>query len=233
MIPKNTLVFETAIDVSILCLITVYHFQLTAPNTQVQKSWWQLSTDIDPLSRSNYQNDQYATKLDRLHLVESIITAKSAHVDPQLEEAPLLLGGASVYISNDSNVSLPPIPFRKFTFIAVFSAFWFVSLTLCALISTVSGCSGAVCGNLCGQKRFPPGFRWTVIGAGREAFLVAVGCIVTLRRVLCKWFLQGWQLRSCGAINLLKSQALIKKSYRQKKSIAKQRRQNGTLGRLK
>ena len=33
--------------------------------------------------------------------------------------------------------------------------------------------------------------------------------------------------------NLLKSQALIKKSYRQKKSIAKQRRQNGTLGRLK
>ena len=43
----------------------------------------------------------------------------------------------------------------------------------------------------------------------------------------------GWQLKVCGAINLLKSQALIKKSYRQKKSIAKQRRQNGTLGRLK
>ena len=39
VIPKNTLVFETAIDVSILCLIAVYHFQLTAPNTQVQKSW--------------------------------------------------------------------------------------------------------------------------------------------------------------------------------------------------
>lgn len=36
---ENTLVFETAIDVSILCLIAVYHFQLTAPNTQVQKSW--------------------------------------------------------------------------------------------------------------------------------------------------------------------------------------------------
>lgn len=33
--------------------------------------------------------------------------------------------------------------------------------------------------------------------------------------------------------NLLKSQAPIKKSYRQKKSIAKQRRQNGSLGRLK
>ena len=37
----------------------------------------------------------------------------------------------------------------------------------------------------------------------------------------------------CTAVNLLKSQALIKKSYRQEKSIAKQRRQNGTLGRLK
>ena len=36
-----------------------------------------------------------------------------------------------------------------------------------------------------------------------------------------------------AAVNLLKGQALIKKSYRQKKSIAKQRRQNGTLGRLK
>lgn len=37
-----------------------------------------------------------------------------------------------------------------------------------------------------------------------------------------------------AAVNLLKSQVLIKKkSYRQKKSIAKQRRQNGTLGRLK
>ncbi|MBU5458554.1 hypothetical protein [Oscillibacter sp. MSJ-31] len=33
--------------------------------------------------------------------------------------------------------------------------------------------------------------------------------------------------------NLLKSQALIKKSYRQEKSIAKQRRQSGSPGRLK
>ena len=41
------------------------------------------------------------------------------------------------------------------------------------------------------------------------------------------------QRRNCAAINLLKSQAPIKKSYRQKKSIAKQRRQNGSLGRLK
>ena len=28
-----------------------------------------------------------------------------------------------------------------------------------ALISVVSECSSAVCGNLCGQKRFPPSFR--------------------------------------------------------------------------
>ena len=41
------------------------------------------------------------------------------------------------------------------------------------------------------------------------------------------------RFKICLAINLLKSQALIKKSYRQKNSIAKQRRQNGTLGRLK
>jgi len=40
-------------------------------------------------------------------------------------------------------------------------------------------------------------------------------------------------LQKRTAVNLLKSQALIKKSYRQKKSIAKQRRQNGSLGRLK
>ena len=39
--------------------------------------------------------------------------------------------------------------------------------------------------------------------------------------------------RKLAVVNLLKSQALIKKSYRQKKSIAKQRRQNGSLGRLK
>ena len=41
------------------------------------------------------------------------------------------------------------------------------------------------------------------------------------------------QFRRISAENLLKSQALIKKSYRQKKSIAKQRRQSGSLGRLK
>jgi len=37
----------------------------------------------------------------------------------------------------------------------------------------VSGCFEAVCGNLCGQKRFPPGFRRRFTGAKREAFLVS------------------------------------------------------------
>ena len=44
---------------------------------------------------------------------------------------------------------------------------------------------------------------------------------------------QVWKRIFCAAVNLLKSLALIKKSYRQKKSIAKQRRQSGSLGRLK
>ena len=43
----------------------------------------------------------------------------------------------------------------------------------------------------------------------------------------------SWPFENRAAVNLLKSQAPIKKSYRQKKSIAKQRRQNGSLGRLK
>ena len=34
-------------------------------------------------------------------------------------------------------------------------------------------CSGAVCGNLCGQKRSPPGCRWTFTGPRRGAFLVS------------------------------------------------------------
>jgi hypothetical protein len=50
---------------------------------------------------------------------------------------------------------------------------------------------------------------------------------------LCSGDFQRRSYIFCAAVNLLKSQALIKKSYRQKKSIAKQRRQNGTLGRLK
>ena len=35
----------------------------------------------------------------------------------------------------------------------------------------------------------------------RKRFAFQIVCIVTLRRVLCKWFLRGWQLRSCGAID--------------------------------
>ena len=34
-----------------------------------------------------------------------------------------------------------------------------------------------------------------------KRFAFQTVCIVTLRRGLCKWFLQGWQLRSCGAID--------------------------------
>ena len=41
-------------------------------------------------------------------------------------------------------------------FLAIFNLFY---LLFDALVSAVSGCSRAVCGNLCGQKRFPPGFR--------------------------------------------------------------------------
>ena len=34
-----------------------------------------------------------------------------------------------------------------------------------------------------------------------KRFVFQTVCIVTLRRVLCKWFLRGWQLKVCGAIN--------------------------------
>ena len=34
-----------------------------------------------------------------------------------------------------------------------------------------------------------------------KRFAFQTVCIVTLSRVLCKWFLQGWQLKVCGAIN--------------------------------
>ena len=32
-------------------------------------------------------------------------------------------------------------------------------------------------------------------------FVFQIVCIVTLRRVLCKWFLRRTQLKVCGAIN--------------------------------
>ena len=34
-----------------------------------------------------------------------------------------------------------------------------------------------------------------------KRFAFQIVCIVTLSRVLCKWFLRGWQIRSCGAID--------------------------------
>ena len=36
---------------------------------------------------------------------------------------------------------------------------------------------------------------------GGKRFVFQTVCIVTLSRVLCKLFLRGWQLSSCGAIN--------------------------------
>ena len=36
---------------------------------------------------------------------------------------------------------------------------------------------------------------------GGKRFAFQSVCIVTLSRVLCKWFLRGWQLSSCGAID--------------------------------
>ena len=61
-----------------------------------------------------------------------------------------------------------------------------------------------------------------------KKFLIALFSLVSILA------LTGYGGRvTSGAENLLKSQAPIKKSYRQKKSIAKQRRQNGSLGRLK
>ena len=36
---------------------------------------------------------------------------------------------------------------------------------------------------------------------GRKRLAFQVVCIVTLRRVLCKWFLRRTQLKVCGAIN--------------------------------
>ena len=33
------------------------------------------------------------------------------------------------------------------------------------------------------------------LGPDGKRFVFQIVCIVTLRRVLCKWFLQGWQLK--------------------------------------
>ena len=55
-------------------------------------------------------------------------------------------------------------------FFAPFNPFY---LLFDALISAVSGCSRAVCGNLCGQKRFPSGTGESSPETGREAFCVS------------------------------------------------------------
>ena len=34
-----------------------------------------------------------------------------------------------------------------------------------------------------------------------KRFAFQIVCIVTLRRGLCRWFLRGWRLSSCGAID--------------------------------
>ena len=62
-------------------------------------------------------------------------------------------------------------------------------------------CSGAVCGHLCGQKRFPPKTGDHSPAQDGKHFRVCVCRIVTLSRRLCKYFLQGAQLKVCGAIN--------------------------------
>ena len=75
------------------------------------------------------------------------------------------------------------------------------SYSLALSKGAVSGCSGAVCGNLCGQKRFRPVPGELSPEPDRKRFSFQVVCIVTLSRRLCKWFLSRPQLKSCGAIN--------------------------------
>ena len=68
------------------------------------------------------------------------------------------------------------------TFFACLQRFLAISylfyLLFDALISVVSGCSRAVCGNLCGQKRFPPGTGELspVPGGKRFALLCSLYC---------------------------------------------------------
>ncbi len=74
-------------------------------------------------------------------------------------------------------------------FLAIFNLFYLLFDTL---ISTVSGCSGAVCGNLCGQKRFRPVSGEDSPVSDGKHFAFQTVCIVTLSRRLCKLFLQMW-----------------------------------------
>ena len=68
-----------------------------------------------------------------------------------------------------------------------------------------SGCSGAVCGHLCGQKRFPPQTGDFSPAQDGKHFAFQVGWIVTLSKRLFKCFLPRAQLKVCGAINKEKS----------------------------
>ena len=73
-------------------------------------------------------------------------------------------------------------------FLAVFSA-------------ALSGSSGAVCGHLCGQKRFPPQIGdFSPVQDGKR-FAFQVGWVITLNKELFKCFLPKAQLKVCGAID--------------------------------
>ena len=100
----------------------------------------------------------------------------SRHLETK-KEAPSLLKMLLWSEWGDSNArSLDPKEVQNtfsghfWHFLAISALFY---LLFDALNSAVSGYSGAVCGNLCGQKRFPPGFRRRFTGAGREAFCVS------------------------------------------------------------
>ena len=71
--------------------------------------------------------------------------------------------------------------------------------TIGLMESAFDRCSGAVCGHLCGQKRFPSGTGdFSPVPDGKR-FAFQVGWIVTLRTGLFKCFLRGVKLRFCGA----------------------------------
>ena len=86
----------------------------------------------------------------------------------------------------------------------VYNGFWSFSIGftyfLVVFSATLSGCSGAVCGHLCGQKRFPPQTGDLSLAQDGKRFAFQVGWIVTLAKRLCKCFLPRVQLKVCGAI---------------------------------
>ena len=90
-------------------------------------------------------------------------------------------------------------------FLVIYSAFpcflvgFRCSLGICK--SAFHRCSSAVCGHLCGQKRFPPKTGGFAPAQDGKRFRGSVGHIVTLSGGLCKSFLRSAQLKVCGAIN--------------------------------